>query len=57
MSDQNHDERAVQLMRYRMLQREATDPLAARLMSDIVEELETELEDACSTRTTPARSK
>jgi hypothetical protein len=40
------EERAAQLMRYRLLLEDVTDPLAARLMGDIIKELETELENA-----------
>ncbi|WGS23015.1 MULTISPECIES: hypothetical protein [unclassified Bradyrhizobium] len=32
------------VMRYRMMEREATDPLAIRLLRDIVAELEAELQ-------------
>jgi hypothetical protein len=35
--------REVQLARYRLLEREVTDPLAACLLHDIVKELEAEL--------------
>lgn len=49
MSDPDNnllEERAAQLMRYRLLLEDVTDPLAARLMGDIIKELETELENA-----------
>jgi hypothetical protein len=59
MSDPDNDERVAQLMRYRLLQHEATDPLATRLMADIIKELETELENVgiAQTSTKPERSK
>jgi hypothetical protein len=38
------DERKNQLARYRVMERETTDPLAARLLHDIVLDLEAELE-------------
>jgi hypothetical protein len=59
MSDPDNGERVAQLRRYRLLQHEATDPLATRLMDGIIKELETELENAGSapTSTKPERSK
>jgi hypothetical protein len=38
-------ERRNQVARYRAMEQEATDPLAARLLHDIVLDLEAELED------------
>jgi hypothetical protein len=37
-------EREVQIARYRLLEREVTDPLAASLLHEIVQELEAGLE-------------
>jgi len=37
-------EREVQIARYRLLEREVTDPLAATLLHEIVQELEAGLE-------------
>jgi len=37
-------ERRIQVERYRVMERETTDPLAARLLHDIVLDLEAELE-------------
>jgi hypothetical protein len=37
-------EREIQIARYRLLAREVTDPLAARLLHDIVLELEDDLQ-------------
>ena len=39
-------ERRNQLERYRILTREPTDPMAARLLHDIVLDLEAELEES-----------
>jgi hypothetical protein len=41
---ENWKERRNQLERYRILARETTDPIAARLLHDIVSDLEVELE-------------
>jgi hypothetical protein len=38
------EERKNQVARYRVMERETTDPLAARLLHDIVLDLEAELE-------------
>ena len=40
------DERKNQLARYRVMERETTDPLAARLLHDIVLDLEAQLEQS-----------
>ncbi|KGT73019.1 hypothetical protein MA20_46905 [Bradyrhizobium japonicum] len=44
MTDSERKERVDRLERYRVLEDETTDPLAAGLLHDIVEELEAELE-------------
>ncbi|WP_426609346.1 hypothetical protein [Bradyrhizobium sp. McL0616] len=44
MTDQQMREQEVRIARYRDLEREVTDPLAAHLLHGIVEELETELQ-------------
>jgi hypothetical protein len=44
--DEDHDERNRQMMRYRILEREVTDPLAAGLLRQIVSEMEASLEPA-----------
>lgn len=41
-------ERCDQLARYRALQEETTDPLAAGLLRDIVSELEADLEESAN---------
>jgi hypothetical protein len=41
---ENWKERRNQLERYRILARETTDPIAARLLHDIVSDLQVELE-------------
>jgi hypothetical protein len=43
--DEEQAERDQQLMRYRMLEREVTDPLAAGLLREIVSEMEASLAD------------
>jgi hypothetical protein len=43
MTEQQLREQEVQLARYRLLEREVTDPLAACLLHSIIEELEAEL--------------
>ena len=43
--DEAQAERDQQLMRYRMLEREVTDPLAAGLLRGIVSEMEASLAD------------
>jgi hypothetical protein len=43
MTEQQLREQEVQLARYRQLEREVTDPLAACLLHSIIEELEAEL--------------
>lgn len=48
MTDSERKER-VDLERYRVLEGETTDPLAACLLHDIVEELEAELEAIAAT--------
>jgi len=46
MADSDYwKERRIQVARYRAMERETTDPLAARLLHDIVLDLEAELED------------
>lgn len=44
--DENQTERDQELMRYRILEREVTDPLAAGLLRDIVSEMEAGLADS-----------
>jgi len=44
--DENQAERDQELMRYRILEREVTDPLAAGLLRDIVSEMEACLADS-----------
>lgn len=45
MNEREQDiERQIQIGRYRAMEEEVTDPLAARLLRDIVVELEAELE-------------
>lgn len=44
--DENQPERDQELMRYRILEREVTDPLAAGLLRDIVSEMEACLADS-----------
>ena len=41
---ENWNERRNQVERYRILERETTDPIAARLLHDIILDLEAELE-------------
>jgi hypothetical protein len=41
---ENWKERKNQVERYRVLKRETTDPIAARLLHDIILDLEAELE-------------
>jgi hypothetical protein len=43
MTEYQLREREVQLARYRLLEHEVTDPLAACLLHSIIEELEAEL--------------
>jgi hypothetical protein len=43
MTEYQLREQEVQLARYRLLEREVTDPLAACLLHSIIEELEAEL--------------
>jgi hypothetical protein len=43
MTEHQLREQEVQLGRYRLLQREVTDPLAACLLHSIIEELEADL--------------
>ena len=43
MTEHQLREQEVQLARYRLLEREVTDPLAACLLHGIIEELEAEL--------------
>ncbi|MBR0715719.1 hypothetical protein [Bradyrhizobium liaoningense] len=45
MTDSERKERRSQLERYRVLEEETTDPLAAGLLRDIVLELETQLNE------------
>ncbi|MBR0809416.1 hypothetical protein JQ636_38300 [Bradyrhizobium japonicum] len=49
MTDSERKERVDRLERYRVLEGETTDPLAVRLLHDIVEELEAELEAIAAT--------
>jgi hypothetical protein len=42
---ENWKERRDQIARYRVLEQETTDPLAARLLHDIVLELEADLKE------------
>jgi exoribonuclease II len=44
--DEQQRELEERVMRYRMLEREVTDPLAARLLQDIVAELEADLRES-----------
>jgi hypothetical protein len=44
MTDSDWKERRNQVARYRAMERDTTDPLAARLLHDIVLDLEAELE-------------
>jgi hypothetical protein len=55
MADQGHDdtERRTALKRFRMMREETTDPLAIRLMGDIISELETE----AGTKSNPAANR
>jgi hypothetical protein len=43
MADRNREELRDDLMRYRAMEREATDPLATSLLHDIVVEMERQL--------------
>ena len=43
MTERQFIEQEVQIARYRLLEREVTDPLAAYLLHGIVEELEADL--------------
>ena len=43
MTERQFREQEVQIARYRLLEREVTDPLAACLLHSIVEELEADL--------------
>lgn len=43
-------DRELELHRLRLMQQETTDPLAARLLADIVAELELELKAAAAAR-------
>jgi hypothetical protein len=43
LEDHDWKERRAQVERYRLMERETTDPLAARLLHDIVLDLEAEL--------------
>ena len=45
MTDSDWKERRNQVARYRAMEQETTDPLAARLLHDIVLDLEAELEE------------
>ena len=51
MTDSDWKERRNQVARYRAMERETTDPLAARLLHDIVLDLEAELEGGCERST------
>lgn len=44
MTERNLKEQEFQIARYRRLEREVTDPLAACLLHSIIEELEAELQ-------------
>lgn len=43
MTDTEFKEQEIQIARYRCLEREVTDPLAAHLLHTIIEELEADL--------------
>jgi hypothetical protein len=43
MTERQFREQEIQIARYRLLEREVTDPLAARLLEGIVVELEADL--------------
>jgi hypothetical protein len=55
MADQRHHEaeRQAALKRFRMMREETTDPLAVRLMGDIISELEKEASTEPSPPTSP----
>lgn len=48
MSERDDEERKNEIMRFRLLERETTDPLAVRLVHEIVTELEAALADPLS---------
>jgi hypothetical protein len=50
---ENWKERRDQIARYRVLEHETTDPLAARLLHDIVSELEADLAESVDGVDTP----
>jgi hypothetical protein len=50
---ENWKERRDQIARYRVLEQETTDPLAARLLHDIVSELEADLAESVDGVDTP----
>ena len=47
MAERQYREQEVQLARYRILEREVTDPLAMSLLHAIVAELEADLQKNC----------
>ncbi|KRQ94518.1 hypothetical protein CQ12_37520 [Bradyrhizobium jicamae] len=52
MTERQFREQEVQIARYRFLEREVTDPLAASLLHIIILELEAELQKDCETSAT-----
>lgn len=54
MTEREYREQEVQIARYRLLEREVTDPLAACLLHTIVSELEADLKKAGERSTLPA---
>lgn len=46
MSDQDHGEQLALLNRYRLLHEETSDPLASKLVEDIIRELESDADPA-----------
>ncbi|NOJ43027.1 hypothetical protein HCN58_26200 [Bradyrhizobium sp. WSM 1791] len=49
MTERKFREQEVQIARYRLLEREVTDPLAASLLHIIILELEADLQTDCDT--------
>ncbi len=47
MTDTEFREQEIQIARYRCLEREVTNPLAAQLLHTIIEELEADLQRNC----------
>ena len=57
MTDRDDGERLATLKRYRLMHEETTDPLATKLVEDIIRELETDADPAGCSHGAPDRQK